>query len=621
MTWIPRFLGRPAVAALFPLLLPAQEQPLSVVGTFSTGYYTTTTTVQTAQSLTFVPFGAKFDINGYVVSPDLFNFLVQPELNAGPQASEAGFEGGNGVRLRATFFRKIIPITVHYANVQVEDVYFGSLTQVSGYTLKDRNKDLGVTMEFRRKLWPEAVLDWGTDGVDSTPGIAGIPDYISDGHHVNLDAKYEHSQWVFEGFFHYQYARSDLLAPGNTGAGYGSLRQIVQQYQGTARRGFWKDSEFFADGGSQTTSSQLFAIPIDLTTRYGSANLRLMQRRRWRTSLRAAYSSNLASQLLAQAAASLTAVGSAAPSAAILAPFSYGISNYLFSGTTNYDLGRGFGLFGNIERSALISDNTTSALSASYLTSAAGVTYSRRYHWGSLSGEYEREYGVGSITGQSGTIQGQSYRASFEAGNRDTLEWELMVHGDNQNIHNAQPMTEGSVAAEGSVSRRVVGDFSAQLGGGWQWSTIVNTANQFHTGGYTARIGFQHPLFQLTASLNSTNSNSLAFYSQFFTGLGPESLVVTPQQVIPSDYRAMLFSLHTNPLRKVELSAQWSRSLQHLDGFLNNDFSLLNVYLTYHFRRLQLEAGYIRAIQTFSIYPLTLRERFYVRVSRTVKLL
>ena len=52
------------------------------------------------QSLHFVPFGAKFDINGFLLSPDLLSFSAQPEVSAGPQASEAGFQGGNGVRWR-----------------------------------------------------------------------------------------------------------------------------------------------------------------------------------------------------------------------------------------------------------------------------------------------------------------------------------------------------------------------------------------------------------------------------------------------------------------------------------------------------------------------------------------
>jgi hypothetical protein len=99
------------------------------------------------------------------------------------------------------------------------------------------------------------------------------------------------------------------------------------------------------------------------------------------------------------------------------------------------------------------------------------------------------------------------------------------------------------------------------------------------------------------------------------------AILTNPLQIIPSDYRAMSFTLHSNALRKLELSAFWTRSRQHLAGILNNDFELLNVYLTYHFRRIQLEAGFIHSSQIFLAYPTTVRERFYLRIVRNARLL
>ena len=97
------------------------------------------------------------------MSPELLSFSAQPELNLGPQASDAGFQGGNGIKLQTSFLRKsIFPVTFHYSNIQVEDVYFGSLSQISGYSLRNRNKDLGVTGELKPKEWlPITTIDWG----------------------------------------------------------------------------------------------------------------------------------------------------------------------------------------------------------------------------------------------------------------------------------------------------------------------------------------------------------------------------------------------------------------------------------------------------------------------------
>jgi hypothetical protein len=433
-----------------------------------------------------------------------------------------------------------------------------------------------------------------------------------------VDTKYERWGWDLQGFLHRNRQTSDLLTPADGGTQVGSLRENVLQYQGAARRAFLGDSEFSVDAGSQSTNSLLFTLPIDLSTSYVSANLRLTQRRRWKSMFRANYSSNLASQLLARAAGTLGTPGAVVPDGNILVPFSHGMANLNLSGSTTVALSHGFGLYGSLERSSIISSQDN-LLNSNYLTTSGGVTYAGKFHWGNVAAEYAREYGVGSLIGQSGTIQGQHYAVSAQHGGSGGLQFDATFHGSNQEVRTAQPLTSDSYAAEASVSDRIVGSLSARLGGGWQWSSIVNAANEFRTNGYTARAGIEHPRFQLSASLNNSLSNSLPFYSQLLGGLG--SVVMVPLQIVPSDYRAMSFSLHTNPLRKVEISASWTRSSQHLDGFLSNTFELLNVFATYHFRKIQFEAGFIRSNQVFSSYPYTLRQRLYVRVVRTARIL
>jgi hypothetical protein len=604
-----------------PFALRGQEQPLDISTTVSTGYYSSATRGDVNQSLNFVPLGARFDMSGYYRSPDLINFSAEPELNLGPQASEAGFQGGNGIRIRTTLLRNgITPLTFRYSNLQVKDAYFGSLTQVSGYTVNNRNKDLGVTWELRPPGLPATTIDWGTGSVDSKSDIAEIPDYLSHGNHLNVDSRYTRWGWDFEGFAHRQRQESNLLAPLGGGMKTGSLLEKVEQYQVSVRRSFLGDWDLYANGGNQSTSSVLFALPIDLSTHYASANLRMFQKRRWKASLRANYSSNLASQLLAQAASTLNGPGSVAQQN-ILLPFSYGISNVNLNATTSVDLSHGWGAFGSVERNTVFSSRQENPLSANYVTTSAGLNYAGKFGWGNLSGEYSREFGIGSVTGQSGTIQGQHYVVSAQHGNSGGLQFDAAVHGSDQSVQNAQPFSNNSFSAEGNVADHLFGSVSGRLGGGWQWGSLVNGVNEFRTNGYTARAGIEHPLIQIGAALNDSVSDSLPFYSQVLNGLGIGSIVVAPLQIIPSDYRAMNFTLHANPLRKVEISAVWTRSRQHLQGILNNDFELLNVYATYSFRRIQLVAGYVRSNQTFAFYPQTMRKRFYVRMSRTARLL
>jgi hypothetical protein len=605
-----------------PLAVHSQEKPLSVTGTFATGYYNTYTRGEENSSLSFIPVGAKFDINGYYMMPDFLTFSVQPQLGYGPQASEAGFDSGNGVRVRVTFLRKrSFPLTFRYSNVQVEDVYFGSLTQLSSYTLKNRSKDLGLTWEFRPKGAPETIVDLGTNSVDSVPGLPGIPDYLSNGNHVNADTKWDKGGWALQGFVHHQYQVSNLLSSPGDVNNTSSLEQIVNQYQASAQRNLFEDSEFFIDGGNQATSSLLLSMPINLTTRYVSTHLRLRQRHRWKSSIRASYVSNVASQLLAQATTSLATPGTIAIGDSILAPFNHGAATFEFNGLTSADLAHGFGVYGSVERNEVLSTTLDGPLNTNYFTTELGVTYAHRFNWGNLTGQFGQDLGEGSITGQSGFIQGQTYNVTAQHGTPDQLEYEGVLHGTNQTVHNALPVINRSVSIEGSIAHHMMGRFSGRIGGGYQRSSFVNAASEFRTNGYVARASIEHPRVQFTFSLNDSLSNSLPFYSQLFSGLGVGSILMAPLQIIPSDYHALSFTLHTNATRKLEISAFWTRSQQHLDGVLNNDFELLNVYLIYHFRRIQVESGLIHSSQLFANYPTTIRERFYIRFSRTVRIL
>lgn len=269
----------------------------------------------------------------------------------------------------------------------------------------------------------------------------------------------------------------------------------------------------------------------------------------------------------------------------------------------------------------VLSASQNGPLNTDYFTSSAGITYAGKFSWGNLSGQYARELGFGSVTGQSGTIQGQNYSIGAQHGRSSGFRIDGTLHGSDQTVRNALPVENHSFTAEASIADRIAGDFSARIGGGWQWGSFLNAANEFRSDGYTARAGIEHPRLQVSASINDTGSNSLPFYGQLLGNIGLGSVIVTPLRVIPSDYRAMSLTVHSNPLRKVEFSALWTRSRQHLDTLLSNDFELLNVFITYHFRRVQMEAGFIRSNQIFASYPDTLRKRLYIRFLRNARIL
>jgi hypothetical protein len=268
---------------------------------------------------------------------------------------------------------------------------------------------------------------------------------------------------------------------------------------------------------------------------------------------------------------------------------------------------------------------TDVGLGSRYHTTAAGVTYTGKFGWGNFSGQYERTLGVGSIIGQRGRIEGQNYALTVQPGHQDALQLAFSVHGTDQIVHTEIPANEHSFATDVSLGVRTFGQYSIQLGGGWQQGTFTNSGTNFHTDGYTGRAGIEHPRFQLSGSYNSNIGTALQPYNLMSGGVGVDSALLTPLRLIPSDLRGIMFSLHANPFRKMELSALYTRSVQHMEGIVANDFEIIDAHATFHFRRLEFVAGFFGSTQIYSsylaTYPQTERGRYYVRISRTVKFL
>jgi hypothetical protein len=603
------------------------SHPLTVDGTFTTGFYTAYTKGggNESQRIRFVPAGASFEINGYYLTPDLLDYWFQPHLNVGPQASDAGFQGDNGLRTRITFLRRrAFPVTFRYSNVQLKDVYFGSLTQLSTYSRNSRNKDLGVSTELKPNGLPVTTIDWGTSSVNSESGLSLVPDYVSHSRHFNVDSHYERWGWDMRAFARRQHQSSDLFIPfGISSGNLGLLEQQVNQIQGSVQRMLPWDSQVYFETGNQSTENQLFGRPIDLTTHYTTANLRTGLTRKWKNSFRANYTSNLSSLLFSQLLGGLEGSGTLQPPQEVLLPFERKVSYLNLNALSSIDLAHGLGLYASADRTTVLTP-AESGLGSSYLTSGGGITYAKQFSRGSISGQYGRSLGKGAVTGQAGTLIGENYAASSQVDAGERLRLNVSVRGTRQKVSSLQAANERSLSADTGVEVRVFSELRTRIAGGLNRSNFSNAGNEYHIKGFNAQVGILHPRFQINGSLNSNLGNSLQVFGVQLDGLGVQSLL-PPLRVLPSNIRGWNVTLHANPLRRMELTALYTRSTQHLDGVIANDFTVIDGHLTFNFRRIQLEVGFFRSNQIFSsylaTYPETQRGRFYIRIVRKSRIL
>jgi hypothetical protein len=551
------------------------------------------------------------------------NYSIQPEWNASPQASDAGFQGGNGLRMRIdTLRRQPILMSFRYADVRLEDAYFGSLSQLSSYTLNNRNKELGMTSQLRLPGLPTATMDWGTNSVMSQSLIPEIPEYVSESDHRNIDINYQKWGWDFRGYANRQQQTSNLYTPGEGSADSSILHQKLKQYRGSLRWNSLRDLELSLDAGNQSTSNLLLNRPIRLTSSFGNVNLRLFQTRRWKTSLRAGYTSNISDLLLTSLITDLSAAGSVAPDESILLPMQRTTSSLNLGGYTSVDLSHGLSTYASVDRTE-VSPAGNMELRSRNLTATAGMAYSKIFGWGNISGQYGRSYGNGSVTGQRGRIDGQNYAVTVQPGRWEALQLDFSLRGTDQRIVNELPVHNKSFAFEGNVGFRVFGGLRSRIGGGWQKSSLTNADNSFLTEGYTARAALEHRRFQIAGSLNSVLGSPLQAYDQALGGIGIDPTLLTPLQIAPSIFRGFTLSIYAVPMRMLELSTLYTRSLQRRDGVFGNDFETIDAVAKFNFRNLKFEAGYFRSAQVYTnnqiVNPETERGRFYFRVSRTFK--
>ena len=258
-------------------------------------------------------------------------------------------------------------------------------------------------------------------------------------------------------------------------------------------------------------------------------NLRLFQRRRWKTALRAGYSSNIASQLLAQAVASLAGAGAVGPGTTVLLPFSHGISNLDISAVTNVDIGARIRSLSAASSGTRCSVRTRTGPSIRTTSPAPpGLNLHEAIQVGNISGQYGRELGYGSITGQSGTIEGQTYRAGVQHSTANGMVLEGTVHGSDQTVHNAKPLSDKScVGGSRRVHARVPAISARAWAAAGRGVRSSAPATNFATNGYTARASIEHPRFQVGATHQQQSERFAAVSQSRGLSLGRDSLLLT----------------------------------------------------------------------------------------------
>ena len=176
--------------------------------------------------------------------------------------------------------------------------------------------------------------------------------------------------------------------------------------------------------------------------------------------------------------------------------------------------------------------------------------------------------------------------------------------------------TTSGFGYSGSIARKI-GRYSVNLGAGGS-NSILNipgygNSTEFFTAGVTGRyVG-------VNATYTKTDGNSLLGA----TGLVPTPLppVILPGDLVFYGGHAYGIGLGSSPFKRLTLTASYARSFSDtLSGIVasSNTNESINARLQYHFRQLDMNAGYSKFLQGFSAsgLPPSMLSSYYFGISR-----
>jgi len=286
-----RALGLLAVLAA---LAAAQERPLSLEGVMSSGFYTAFSRDVTNTRVSFVPLSLNLDATGFLGDPGFLSYRVQPMLTNGLQASEAGFLGGNGVAVDTTVLGgRSFPLKLHYSNVKREDVFFGSLNQVSGYRSMNHERSFGLNWQLTAPRLPRLNLDVGNSSLTTEPDVSQIPAYNSHNRRYAFNLRDERLGWTIDADLRRTELQSDFGAMTPEGLAAIRLDQDMDHAGVIARRPLWRGAAFTFNAGATNDRHVFDSHPYVQDLRYAEGSLDLGQASRWQGRVRMGYNSSL----------------------------------------------------------------------------------------------------------------------------------------------------------------------------------------------------------------------------------------------------------------------------------------------------------------------------------------
>ncbi len=599
------------LAAAIPVW--TQQKPLQLSGEVVTGYATTGSADGSSTSRSVSPFGLFFDLNAYLGHPDFLSFRVQPRVNFGGEAPQAGFDGRDGIQLTTTFLRRRpFPLTITYSSFRTDSISFGSLLGLNAVRQKARYSDFGLNWQINGRRLPRLVFFYNRNDSENRPEIDALPATTADSSAFGVRGSKHIRGWDVDGEWSRSRRTTDTasaFAPELTTLFF---RQKVNQGHVSARRIFWKQSQISLAAGRQSTESELDQIPLDQSRTFFQAASSLQLSNRWNAQLQLGYDSNV-NDIFDRALGPLPP-GTATP---ILQT---GLSTLTASGQVQYKVSQDWMIHGGLNRTRVRSRLAADPMFNGGAWGAnGGVGFNRAFHWGQLSAGYGASltHSTFESNGKGSDTLGHSVHLQYRRGKLESLEFTALTALSLNRVESNIFLTQKNAFADVSVGRRF-GAYVLRGGLAYQdvrseeyfdfrsrdWGLRVSVENNFFNAGYT-RNAIDGRSIVLAAATNGSVANPLS-------GLPLRTVLTTSAR--------QTVTVGLRPWKKLQVRTTWFQLDQSLAERLQTDSDFLDVSVLYRFRLLDFEVGYTLYDESVIGLDGVSRRSFFFRVRRSFRI-
>lgn len=600
--------------------------PLRLNGSLGIGYYHAETINGLNANQSAVLNDVRLNLSGYWHHPKVFSYEIKPQLSFGRQSSEAILADGQGITASSTFLGGgAFPLTVSYSLLRRQLVTFGTLDRLAGLEADSSQSSLTVNWQLAFRRMPQINI-YFSRYADSYDPLVAVTSRIQNGARVfSMQSRDTRWGWQWNSELRVEGSETSLLDLVNLKQKPFGFFRNVKEFRGSGSKEVtpWLSLDLFA--GRSASQNEIDSHPFEQNFTYFYGNAHFRRGEKLNGMVRGGVISNLVGFQLAQFLPTSSGQKALSLPASGITVFELGKAHstlVTLSGQVEYGLTKDLKLNSQVNHNSTRAPDSQNTINknTSLNTLWGGLNYSHHFHWGQLQARYMANMGNSDFSETNKSrMAGHNASSSVTMGSPDKVEIVASIQGIRQNATGSINVQDRDFGGGLSLSRKMVGGFNARVSYNLDQSHFDSNGTRFESTlqNWGVTVAHRRGEFSYTRQFR----RGLSFQPDLRLG------TVSPTQarnllgavpnllVIPSQYYWTGFTASFNPIKKMTGRLIYGWNQQLVGRGKRNQYTQWEAFLTYQFRLLSVDFGYISHEQNFENDQFS-RNRIFFRLVR-----